>query len=55
MAWALAVVFGLLWALAMVSSIKFGGFVHVFLAAAVVVVVYQVIKNRREKAFSKGI
>ena len=55
MAWALVVVFGLLWALAMVSSVKFGGFVHVFLAAAVVVVVYQVIRNHREKAFKKGV
>jgi uncharacterized membrane protein len=55
MAWTLAVIFGLLWALAMVSSVKFGGFVHVFLAAAVVVVVYQVIRNRRENAFKKGV
>jgi uncharacterized membrane protein len=55
MAWALVVVFGLLWALAMASSYTFGGFVHIFLAAAVVVFVYQVIGNRRENAFKKGV
>jgi hypothetical protein len=55
MAWTLAIIFGLLWALAMASSVKFGGFVHIFLAAAVVVVVYQVIRDRRENTLKEGI
>jgi hypothetical protein len=55
MAWTLAIIFGSLWALAMVSSYTFGGFVHIFIVAAMGVVVYQLIRNRRENAFKKGI
>jgi uncharacterized membrane protein len=55
MVWALAITFGLLWALAMVSSYTFGGFVHVFIVAAVLAVVYQVIRNRRENTFKRGV
>ena len=55
MGWVLAVIFGFLWALAMVSSTKFGGSIHIFIASAAVALVYQVIRNRRAKAFKKGV
>ena len=55
MAWTLAIIFGLLWALAMGSPYTFGGFVHIFIVAAVGVVVYQLIRNRRENASRKGV
>jgi hypothetical protein len=55
MLWAIAVVFVLLWALAMVSSCAFGGFVHLLMVAAVVMIAYQMIQNHRDNKFKKGV
>ena len=55
MPWAIAIILGLLWALAMVSSHTFGGYVHFLIAGAVVAAIYQVIKNRGDNKFKKGV
>lgn len=55
MLWVMAIVLGLLWVMALLSSYTFGGFVHVLIAAAVIVVAYQVIRNRQDNLFKKGV
>jgi len=47
MLWTIAVVLLVLWALGLVSSFSMGGFIHILLVAAVVVVLIQVIQGRR--------
>jgi len=47
MVWTIAVVMLVLWALGMVSSNTMGGFIHVLLVIAVVVVLVNVISGRR--------
>lgn len=47
MLWTIAVVFLVLWALGLVSAYTMGGFVHILLVAAVVLVLVQVIQGRR--------
>lgn len=47
MLWTIAVVLLVLWALGMVSSYTMGGFVHVLLVVAVIVVLVRVIQGRR--------
>ncbi len=47
MLWTLAVLLVLLWALGFITSYTMGGFIHVLLVAAVVVVVIRVIQGRR--------
>src|SRR5262245_11306631 len=47
MLWTLALVLLVLWALGLVSSVTMGGFVHVLLVAAVVLVIVRVIQGRR--------
>jgi hypothetical protein len=47
MLWTIAVVMLILWALGMVSSYTMGGFIHVLLAVAVVIVLVRVIQGRR--------
>ncbi|HUF71236.1 MAG TPA: lmo0937 family membrane protein [Longimicrobiales bacterium] len=47
MLWTLIVVLLVLWLLGMVSSYTLGGFIHVLLVIALVVVVLQVIQGRR--------
>ncbi|HZL20752.1 MAG TPA: lmo0937 family membrane protein [Polyangia bacterium] len=47
MLWTIAVVLLLLWALGMVSSYTLGGFIHILLVLAVVVVVIRLITGRR--------
>lgn len=47
MLWTVAVVFLVLWALGMVSAYTMGGFIHVLLVAAVVVVLVRVIQGRK--------
>jgi hypothetical protein len=44
---AIAVVLILLWILGMVSSYTMGGFIHVLLVIAVVVILIRVIRGRR--------
>jgi hypothetical protein len=47
MLWTLAVILIVLWLLGLVSSYTMGGFVHVLLVVAIVVVVIQFIQGRR--------
>ncbi len=46
MLWTIAVVLMVLWVLGLVSSYTLGGFVHLLLVAAVVVVLIRVIQGR---------
>jgi len=47
MLWTIAVVLLVLWALGLVSSYTMGGFIHVLLVVAVIVVLIRVIQGRR--------
>ena len=47
MLWTIAVVLIVLWALGLVSSFTMGGFIHVLLVIAIVVVLLRVISGRR--------
>ena len=47
MLWTIAVVLLVLWALGLVTSYTMGGFIHVLLVIAVVVVLINVIQGRR--------
>jgi Family of unknown function (DUF5670) len=47
MLWTIFVVLLVLWALGMVSSYTVGGFVHILLVVALVVLVVQLIQGRR--------
>ena len=47
MLWSLAVLLVVLWALGLVTSYTMGGFIHVLIVLAVVVVVVRVIQGRR--------
>ena len=47
MLWTIAVALLLLWALGLVSSTTMGGFIHVPLIAAIVVVLVRVVQGRR--------
>ncbi len=46
MLWTVAVVLVLLWALGLVSSYTMGGFIHLLLVAALVIVVIRVLQGR---------
>jgi hypothetical protein len=43
----IAIVLVVLWALGLISSISMGGFIHVLLVIAVIVVLIRVIQGRR--------
>jgi hypothetical protein len=47
MLWTIAVVLIVLWALGLVTSYTLGGFVHILLVIAIVVVLIRVIQGRR--------
>lgn len=47
MLWTIAVILLVLWALGLVTSYTLGGFVHILLVVAIVVVLIQVIQGRR--------
>jgi uncharacterized protein DUF5670 len=47
MLWTIAVILLVLWALGLVTSYTAGGFVHLLLVIAVIVVVFQFIGGRR--------
>jgi len=47
MLWTIFVVLLALWFLGLVTSYTFGGFVHILLVIAVVVLVFQLISGRR--------
>jgi len=45
--WTIAVVLLVLWALGLVSSYTMGGFIHILLVAAVILVLVRIIQGRR--------
>jgi hypothetical protein len=47
MLWTIFVILLILWALGMVSSYTLGGFIHILLVIAIVVVLLRVIQGRR--------
>jgi hypothetical protein len=47
MLWTIALVLLVLWALGLVTSVTMGGFVHVLLVAAVVLVLVRLIQGRQ--------
>jgi hypothetical protein len=47
MLWTVAVILLVLWALGLVSAYTMGGFIHVLLVIAIVVVLINVIQGRR--------
>jgi len=46
MLWTIALILLVLWALGMVSSFTMGGFIHILIVAAVVLVVVRLIQGR---------
>ena len=47
MLWTIAVVLGILWLLGLVSSYTMGGFIHILLVLAIIIVLIRVIQGRR--------
>jgi hypothetical protein len=47
MLWTLAVILLVLWLLGLVSSYTIGGFIHILLVVAIVMVLVQIIQGRR--------
>jgi len=47
MLWTIAVILIILWVLGFVSSYTMGGFIHVLLVIAVIVVLFNIIQGRR--------
>jgi hypothetical protein len=47
MLWTIAVILIILWALGLVSSYTMGGFIHILLVIAIVVVLIRVIQGRK--------
>ena len=47
MLWTIAIILAVLWLLGLVSSTTMGGFIHVLLLIAVIVVVLRLLQGRR--------
>jgi hypothetical protein len=47
MLWTIALILLVLWALGLVSSVTMGGFIHLLLVAAVVLILVRLIQGRR--------
>jgi hypothetical protein len=47
MLWTIAVILLVLWALGLVSSYTLGGFIHILLVVALVVILIRIIQGRR--------
>jgi len=47
MVWTIAMILIILWALGLVSSYTMGGFIHILLVVAIIVVLLNVIQGRR--------
>lgn len=47
MLWTLILVLVVLWALGMVTSTTMGGFIHILLVIAIVVVIFRLIQGRK--------
>jgi hypothetical protein len=50
MLWTIAVILGVLWVLGLVSSNTMGGFIHILLVLAIIVILVRVIQGRRALA-----
>lgn len=49
MLWTVAVILIILWALGLISSYTMGGFIHILLVIAVIVVLLNVIQGRKTR------
>jgi hypothetical protein len=47
MLWTIAVILVILWLLGLVTSYTMGGFIHILLVIAIIVILYNVITGRR--------
>ena len=47
MLWTIALILAVLWILGLVSSYTMGGFIHILLVLAVIVVLFRLISGRR--------
>ncbi|HVZ85983.1 MAG TPA: lmo0937 family membrane protein [Polyangia bacterium] len=47
MLWTIALILLVLWALGLVSSFTMGGFIHILLVAAIILVLVRLIQGRR--------
>lgn len=47
MLWTIAVILGVLWLLGLVTSYTLGGFIHVLLVIAIIVIVINLVQGRR--------
>lgn len=47
MLWTIAVILAILWLLGVVSSYTMGGFLHILLVIAVIMVLFNIIQGRR--------
>ena len=47
MLWTIALILLVLWALGLVSSVTMGGFIHLLLVAAIVLILVRLIQGRR--------
>lgn len=47
MLWTIAIVLMVLWLLGIVSSYTIGGFIHILIVVAIIIVLVQVIQGRR--------
>jgi hypothetical protein len=47
MLWTIAVILLVLWALGLVSAYTMGGFIHIFLVLAIIIILVRVIQGRR--------
>ena len=47
MLWTLAVILVVLWAVGLVSAYTLGGFIHVLLVLAIILIIVQVVQGRR--------
>jgi hypothetical protein len=50
MLWTIAVILVILWLLGLVTSYTLGGFVHILLVLAIIVILYNVISGRKGTA-----
>jgi Family of unknown function (DUF5670) len=50
MLWTIAIIFVLLWALGLVSSYTLGGYIHILIVVAVVMLLVRIIKGRSRRA-----
>ncbi len=49
MLWTIAIILLVLWAVGLVTSYTMGGFIHILLVVAVIVVLFNIIQGRKGK------